>query len=91
MSMASTWMSLGRPLLRFAKGTLAKSPIKFLGTELLIGESSVLLGVDWINRLHLFKKKEKNTSVLRVTSSFKSETNPVVCKLPFGILKWYLC
>jgi hypothetical protein len=39
-------MSLRRPLLRLAKGILAKSLIKLLGTELLIGGSLVLLGVD---------------------------------------------
>lgn len=52
-------MSLGRSLLRLAKGILAKSLIRLLGTELLIGESLVSLGVDCINLLHLFKKEKK--------------------------------
>lgn len=39
-------MSLGRSLLRLAKGILAKSLIKLLGAELLIVEFLVLLGVD---------------------------------------------
>lgn len=39
-------MSLGRSLLRLAKGILAKSLIKLLGAELLIVESLVLLRVD---------------------------------------------
>lgn len=35
-------MPLGRALLAFAKGILAKSLIKLLGTELLIGKSFML-------------------------------------------------
>lgn len=53
--------SLRWSLLRLAKGILAKSLIRLLGTELLIGKSWVLLGVDWINLIHLFKRKEKES------------------------------
>lgn len=65
-------MSVDRPWLRLAKGILAKSLIKLLGTGLLIGEFLVLLGVDWVNLLHLFRRT-RPTSVGGVTSSLEPE------------------
>lgn len=71
---------LGWFLLRLAQTILAKSLIKLLGTELLIVESLVLLGVDWINLLHLFKRKTHlfNSGPLPL----KSGTSTVVCIAP---------
>lgn len=73
-------VSLRRPLLTFAKGILAKSLIKLLGTELLIGGSLVLLSVYWINLLHLFFFFFFNTSLLWALPFINPRACSLVCK-----------